>query len=417
MLGNTSTFTVEKSAPDALCMVFRVTCSGENADLDSISPNSSLSDYNIIPIARSFNGYDWRRTAGPYAQSLGIVCDDSECQLSIPTLSDLLEGRFVLMPFQHSVSEKAEISRFFHQTTFGPTMKMINEWDYNSGLSTEMSKWVRDQIDINVTPSTSHREFFRRQLNYQLSLGEEAANINDNKKQMFKVRKFCNAGARWAKYAFTTEDQGKYFTVTQETNGLFAIKKQGSLDLVTIVEFWQDEHGLDLGEGTFQVLWRLDETQSGRVHISQNDQTKFIQNPEIRIPLNDPNFLFVNLPDEEHFSSTPIIAMQNIWNNKWKYEQQYKPNTNKYDKDFLKINKKGYCQKPFDKNNEFYKYIEKYKDNITLQNYKIDKCLLQMKNNTIINSYPPIYDINENNYISQYENSIYVNEKNTIILG
>ena len=52
-----------------------------------------------------------------------------------------------------------------------------------------------------------------------------------------------------------------------------------------------------------------------------------------------------------------------------------------------------------------------------LNQKKIDKCLLQLKNNTIINSYPPIYDINENNYISQYENSIYVNENNTIILG
>ena len=52
-----------------------------------------------------------------------------------------------------------------------------------------------------------------------------------------------------------------------------------------------------------------------------------------------------------------------------------------------------------------------------LNQKKLDKCLLQLKNNTIINSYPPIYDINENNYISQYENSIYVNEMNTIILG
>ena len=52
-----------------------------------------------------------------------------------------------------------------------------------------------------------------------------------------------------------------------------------------------------------------------------------------------------------------------------------------------------------------------------LNQKKLDKCLLQLENSTIVNSYPPIYDINENNYISQYENSIYVNEENTIILG
>ena len=52
-----------------------------------------------------------------------------------------------------------------------------------------------------------------------------------------------------------------------------------------------------------------------------------------------------------------------------------------------------------------------------LNQKKLDKCLLQLENSTIVNSYPPIYDINENNYISQYENSIYVNEDNTIILG
>ena len=317
MLGNTSTFAVEKSAPDALCMVFRVTGSSQNADLDSINPNSSLSDYDMIPVARSFNGYDWKRTAGPYAQSLDIACDDTECQLAIPPLSGSLDWRFVLMPFQHSVSEKAEISRFFHQTTFGPTMKMINEWDYNSGLSTEMSKWVKDQMNISVTPITSHREFFRRRVNYQISLGEEAAHTDDNKKQMFKVRNFCNAGARWTKYTFTTEDHGKHFTVTQQANGAFAIKKQPNLDLVSLVDVWQDELGQDLGEGTFQVLWRIDETQSGRVQISQNEQTKYIQNPEISIPLNDPNFTFLNLPNEESFSSTPIIAKQNIWHDKF----------------------------------------------------------------------------------------------------
>ena len=52
-----------------------------------------------------------------------------------------------------------------------------------------------------------------------------------------------------------------------------------------------------------------------------------------------------------------------------------------------------------------------------LNQKNIDKYLLELKNYDIINYYPPIYDINENNYISQYENTIYVDEKNTIILG
>ena len=52
-----------------------------------------------------------------------------------------------------------------------------------------------------------------------------------------------------------------------------------------------------------------------------------------------------------------------------------------------------------------------------LNQINIDKYLSQLKNSSIINSYPPIYDINNNNYISQYENTIYINDYNNIILG
>lgn len=254
---------LQKASPNVLCLLVRVTTRSDTADLDSISSSSSLSDYNMVPIARSYQGGDWQRSAGPYAQELEVTCPESNpaCDLHIPILPKLQEGRFVLMPFQYSLdSDRALVSRFFHQTTFGPTMSMIDDWDYSADdLSAEMAKWVKDQMDTSITPMTSHREFLRRRLNGELE--EEEEDPEASRRQLFKVRNPCDAGSRWVLYSFSADDKGQELTVTQLSVESYALYVGGVLR--TIVSQWKDEYYNDIGPGVFEISWTLDDMVGG----------------------------------------------------------------------------------------------------------------------------------------------------------
>ena len=64
-----------------------------------------------------------------------------------------------------------------------------------------------------------------------------------------------------------------------------------------------------------------------------------------------------------------------------------------------------------------YKKIMNKNKTETLDSKSINKYLKQLHNNDIINIYPPIYDININSYVSQFEDTIYVGEDKTEILS
>jgi hypothetical protein len=253
-----------KTSPNVLCLLVRVSARNDTADLDSISSSSSLSDYNIVPIARSYQGGDWQRSAGPYAQKLELSCPESSsvCDLQIPILPKLPEGRFVLMPFQYSLdNDRALVSRFFHQTTFGPTMSMIDDWDYSAdSLSGEMAKWVKDQMDISITPMTSHREFLRKRFNGELE--EEEEDPDGSRKQLFKVRNPCDAGSRWILHSFSADDKGEELVVTELSDGSYALYVAGVLR--TVMSQWKDTYYNDIGPGVFSINWGLDEKVGGR---------------------------------------------------------------------------------------------------------------------------------------------------------
>ena len=118
---------LQNSAPDTVCVLLRITkAPNSNSTLDHFSRSSQFQDYRIVPVARSYAGFDWERVEGPYAQSLNSTCHENTCILDIPALANLEYGKFYLMSFAHSLPDKAVVSRFFQQTTFGPTLEMIN---------------------------------------------------------------------------------------------------------------------------------------------------------------------------------------------------------------------------------------------------------------------------------------------------
>ena len=80
----------------------------------------------------------------------------------------------------------------------------------------------------------------------------------------------------------------------------------------------------------------------------------------------------------------------------------------------------------------FYKLINKYYNTlafcdrwligkqlgtIKLDNNKINKYINNLEKTGVINKYPPIYDLEKESYIAQFEETIYINEKKTEILS
>ncbi len=227
-------------------MLFRITASGDES-LDDVSRTSNLADYYIVPVARSESGSgDWERVAGPYAQDLTVsACGSTACQVSIPVLPNLDEGKFILMSFANSKTDREEVSRFFHQTTFGPTMDMIDSFNYSGDLNANMASWVHDQM--YSVPMTSHREYFRQRLDGSLRGWIEEPDEEHEEIQMLKVKNPCDVGSRWIDFSFTNDDYGESFEVTQRNEGDYLI----TVDNVprTVVSEWVDDNGDQLRVG------------------------------------------------------------------------------------------------------------------------------------------------------------------------
>ena len=138
---------------------------------------SSDTSQNIsIPIARSYNGHQWEKSAGEYAASVfsnnDILCYDIGCQINLPSLESGEEFR--LSSFKYSLSRIDEVARFLETATFGITQDQLDVFDASTNnLQKDIIDWVSDQMNTTTTPITSHREFWRKGLNGRVSLPKE----------------------------------------------------------------------------------------------------------------------------------------------------------------------------------------------------------------------------------------------------
>ena len=173
-------------------------------------------------------------------QELNIV---TCCEIVIPKLPITSGGgKFFLMTFAHEASGKEEVSRFFQQTTFGPILSMINTWNYDNDMESEMRKWLKDQMDGGVTPPTSHRAFFRERVDYP-QRWQRADRFN-------KPRHPCAKYSRWREYSFTSLDYD-YDIVVSKWRGRFLISVDGYAR--TLVDQWRNEDiEQNVGVGEFR---------------------------------------------------------------------------------------------------------------------------------------------------------------------
>ena len=99
----------------------------------------------------------------------GILCYTSGCQMNLPVLEEGAE--FYLSSFTHSLSETDELARFLETATFGITQGELEVFDSSPGnVQTKIIDWVSNNINIGITPMTSHREFWRKGLNGRVRL-------------------------------------------------------------------------------------------------------------------------------------------------------------------------------------------------------------------------------------------------------
>ncbi len=220
-----------------------------------ITRQSKNDDYNIIPVARTYNNRNWERVAGPYAQDLTI---SDCCSLSIPNLQmdddDDDQGKLLLISFSHELTSKEEVSRFFQHTTFGPTLTMINDWNYGSSsndedMQIEMANWLQNQMNASITNPTYHRAYFRKRLDFSMFRENILANGKSNN---LRPRHPCEQFARWRRFSFTTDDyESDQQLGVSRWNGQILLSVDGVPR--TVVSAFQDRDGTNIRPGTYSI--------------------------------------------------------------------------------------------------------------------------------------------------------------------
>jgi hypothetical protein len=111
------------------------------------------------------------------------------------TLPDANKEYF-LTSYLYELTAGQTAARFFERASFGATRSMLSQ----ATNTAQMAAWIQTQFDENVTPITSHREYFRKRLN----------------PRMIEMGKFgragpkvCDVNSRWRNFAFTRKDYGE----------------------------------------------------------------------------------------------------------------------------------------------------------------------------------------------------------------
>ncbi len=225
------------SAKGTLCTLVHVKhADPTNTSNVKITNNSPGSDFIMAPIARSYNRNYWEQVPGPLVDRFQIKkCNAKRCIARMKKL-----GTYFLITNKHSLdSFDKKLSRFFMQTTFGPTRDMIASWSYDQ-TTNGMAQWVKDQINL---PMTKHREFLRKH-------SDLVAHNNTIRDSSLAVQHPCAPYSRWRKYTFAAYDNSREFEVVALGNQ-FAIIVDGAVR--TVVDSFESTDGTYSGAGTYRL--------------------------------------------------------------------------------------------------------------------------------------------------------------------
>ena len=134
--------------------------------------------------------------AGKYSKLL-YDCDDNTSECTVE-LSDWETQTYSLTSYAYTLTPEQTSARFFERASFGADSTMLS-------LATDeasMAMWISNQLDEDITPLSSHREYFRKRLNPRmLEMGKYGRT----------GPKVCDLYSRWRNFAFTRKDTGELF--------------------------------------------------------------------------------------------------------------------------------------------------------------------------------------------------------------
>ena len=217
------------SDPGRLCTLVRVSHSSAES-VGKLSNDLSGSKVALAPVGRSYNGRAWERVAGPYPrlqyQCLSASDEGNSCQVTLPLLEESDRQEYVLLTYDHELSNRNTVARFLSQTTFGTRKEDLDSWEYPSPedeygdghLQMTFAKWIHEQM--HDVPSTSHREFFRKRLNSRFDMARSIGMPNHP----------CEQFSRWRNFAFTERDYGRSVEIRHvaSTDKAYAIYVEGN---------------------------------------------------------------------------------------------------------------------------------------------------------------------------------------------
>lgn len=201
----------------------------------TITNDSPSIDFVLTPIGRSYNKNDWEVVPGPFERKFGVkLCRKWKC---ITRLRQA--GKYFLITYAHSLPTFDEkLSRFFMQTTFGPSKDMIANWSYEKN-NVGMGHWIRAQMSL---PATKHRVFFRKYT-------DNIARNNTAGDASIGVQHPCAPYSRWRKYTFSSFDSQHYFDVVA-LDGKLVIVIDGAVR--TVVDSFVSTDGTLSGVGSYE---------------------------------------------------------------------------------------------------------------------------------------------------------------------
>ena len=123
---------------------------------------------SIAPVARSYDGHPWEKSAGDFATTLLYGQEFGEytagSQITLPPLDG--DEKYYLTSYSYSLSDENAVARLLETATFGTTSDDLRAWDRGAVTNETAAQWIAEQMN---KPITSHREFFRRRVNPRVS--------------------------------------------------------------------------------------------------------------------------------------------------------------------------------------------------------------------------------------------------------
>ena len=141
-----SILTIDRSNSSVLCQIVLV-----NGDIRK-------------PVARSYDGGEWHQYSGGFSD-MAVSCYLDECTFE---LGEPAGGQYMLSSTNgYTVTDEQKAARFFEAATFGMNKSSISALANQVASSGDdaFAAWIKTQMNENLTPMSSLREFFRSRAN------------------------------------------------------------------------------------------------------------------------------------------------------------------------------------------------------------------------------------------------------------